>query len=416
MHVAFLNNYLSLRGGSERVMFEEAAMLRRRGHQVSFFSRRGPKDIVHEHAEFYLPNVVIEELRGWAKVRRAFQVVYNPAMGRAFQTYLRAVRPQVLHAHNVYGGLTTAVLDVARAEGLPVVLTVHDYKLVCPSYRALAHGQVCTACQGGRFHHCVLRRCRKDSLVASLVYTAETCFTTWGGKYDPVRHFLCPSRFMRATLLANGFAPERVLYFPNAIETDGIVPAPGQGDYVLYSGRLSPEKGLLTLLQAMVGLPLPLRIAGDGPLRAELEAFADRHGLRDRVTFTGHLAGPDLARQYRDAAFVVLPAEWHENAPVAVLEAFAHGKSVVGSDLGGIPELVEDGRTGRLFPAGDAAALRERLAATWNDRAARGDMGAAGRRRVVAEFSAERHADALLELYDQILRNPAPPRRATPAH
>ena len=404
MRIAHLNNYLSMRGGSEHVMFEEAAMLRRRGHEVCFFSRRGPKDVEHEHAEFYLPNVVIEELHGWAKARRAFQVVYNPAMGRAFRSFLRAVRPQVLHAHNIYGGLTTAVLDVARAEGLPVVLTVHDYKLVCPSYRALARGRPCTACQGGRFHHCVLRRCHKDSLVASLVYTAETCFTIWGRKYAPVSHFLCPSRFMRDVLLANGYAPERVLYLPNAIDADAIAPSPGQGEYILYAGRLSPEKGLPTLLQAMIGLPLPLRIAGDGPQRAELEGFVESHGLRDRVTFTGHLAGPHLARQYREAAFVVLPAEWFENAPIAVLEAFAHGKPVVGSNLGGIPELVEESRTGRLFPAGDAAALRECLAATWNDRAARTDMGAAARRRVVSEFSAERHVDTLLQLYDRILR------------
>mgnify|MGYP003584120504 CR=1 FL=1 len=409
MRVAYLNNYLSLRGGSERVMFDEAALLRRRGHDVSFFSRRGPKDIEHEHAGFYLPNVVIEELHGWAKARRAFQVVYNPAMGRAFRKFLRAVRPQVLHAHNIYGGLTTAVLDVARAEGLPTVLTAHDYKLVCPSYRALARGKPCAACQGGRFYRCVLRRCHKDSLVASLVYAAETYFTIWGRKYAPVSHFLCPSRFMRDVLLANGYAPERVLYLPNAIDAAAIEPTPGQGDYVLYSGRLSPEKGLPTLLRAMVGLPLPLRIAGDGPLRAELERFVDGHGLRDRVTFTGHLAGPDLARQYREAAFVALPSEWYENAPVAALEAFAHGKPVVGSNLGGIPELVENGRTGRLFPAGDADALRECLAATWNDRAARGEMGAAARRRVVAEFSAERHAEALLELYGRILRKTSGP-------
>ena len=214
---------------------------------------------------------------------------------------------------------------------------------------------------------------------------------------------------MRDVLLANGYAPERVLYLPNAIDAAAIEPTPGQGDYVLYSGRLSPEKGLPTLLRAMVGLPLPLRIAGDGPLRAELERFVDGHGLRDRVTFTGHLAGPDLARQYREAAFVALPSEWYENAPVAALEAFAHGKPVVGSNLGGIPELVENGRTGRLFPAGDADALRECLAATWNDRAARGEMGAAARRRVVAEFSAERHAEALLELYGRILRKTSGP-------
>ena len=391
-----------MRGGSERVMFEEAAMMRKRGHEVCFFSRRGPKDVEREHADFYLPNVVIEELHGWAKARRAFQVVYNPAMGRAFRKFIRAVRPQVLHAHNIYGGLTTAVLDVGRAEGLPTVLSVHDYKLVCPSYRALARGQPCSACQGGRFHHCVLRRCHKDSLIASLVYTAETCFTIWCRKYAPVSHFLCPSRFMRDVLLANGFAPERVLYLPNAIDSSAIEPSPGIGDYVLYSGRLSQEKGIQTLLRAMIGLPLPLRIAGDGPLRPVLERFVDRNGLRDRVAFCGHLTGTDLARLYRDSAFVVLPSEWHENAPIAALEAFAHGKPVVGSNLGGIPELVQDGVTGRLFPAGDAEALRECLAATWNDRSTRKAMGVAARDRVVADFSAERHSESLLEIYGRI--------------
>ena len=410
MRITFLNNYLSMRGGSERVMFEEAAMLRGRGHTVSFFSRRGPKDVEHEHAAFYLPNVVIEELHGWAKARRACQVVYNPAMGRAFRKFLLAVRPDVLHAHNIYGGLTTAVLDVAREQHLPVVLTVHDYKLVCPSYRALAHGRVCTACRGGRFYHCILKRCHKDSLIASLVYTTETCFTTWGRKYAPVRYFICPSRFMQQTLQANGFDPRRLVYLPNAIDATTISPAPGQGSYALYAGRLSPEKGLLTLLQAMRNLDLPLRIVGDGPQRGELLKFVEDHRLQDRVIFTGHLGGEDLARQYRNAAFFVLPAEWHENAPMSVLEAFAYGKPVLGSDLGGIPELVEPGRTGRLFPAGDAAALQDGLAALWRDRAAWGELGSAGRRRIAEEFSVARHAEALLALYDRGLRenNPLP--------
>ena len=213
---------------------------------------------------------------------------------------------------------------------------------------------------------------------------------------------------MRDVLLANGFAPERVLYLPNAIDSSAIEPSPGIGDYVLYSGRLSQEKGIQTLLRAMIGLPLPLRIAGDGPLRPVLERFVDRNGLRDRVAFCGHLTGNDLSRLYREAAFVVLPSEWHENAPIAVLEAYAHGKPVVGSNLGGIPELVQNGITGHLFPAGDAEALRECMAATWNDRAARKAMGDAARNRVVADFSAERHSESLLEIYDRI-RLGAPP-------
>ena len=404
MNLCYLNNYLSMRGGSERVMFEEADIMRRRGHTVSFFSRRGPKDVEHTHSDYYLPNIVLEELRGWAKARRAFEIIYNPGMGRAFRRFLQVVQPDLLHAHNIYGGLTTAVLDVAKEAGLPVVLSVHDYKLVCPSYRAMARNEVCTACAGGRFYHCVLKRCHKNSLIASAVYTAETYFTAWGGKYDPVRFFICPSQFMRQTLLRNGFDMERVLYIPNAIDVTGVRPATGGGSFVLYTGRLSPEKGLHTLLRAMQGLDLPLRIAGEGPLRAELEAEAIRLQVRDRVIFTGYLTADALAQQYQEAAFLVVPSEWHENASMSVLEAFAHGKPVIGSALGGNPEMIEDGRTGWLFPAGDANALRDRMDRLWRDRSSWGDLGRAARQRVEDVYSPDRHAEALLDVYYQLSR------------
>ena len=285
-----------------------------------------------------------------------------------------------------------------------MVLTAHDYKLVCPSYLATHRGRPCRDCAGGRFYRCLLRRCHKSSLAPSALYTAEAYLANWGRKYAVARRILCVSRFMRRELLANGFAPERLVYLPNPVDTASVTPAIGEGSHALYAGRLSHEKGLRTLLEAMQGLEIPLRIVGDGPLRAALEAEAERRGLGGRVTFAGYRSGADLSEEYRQAAFLVLPSEWFENAPMAVLEAFAHGKPVVGADIGGIPELVEPGRTGLLFPPGDAGALRRTMEDLWANRPSWGDLGSAARRRAETDFAPEHHVRALRQAYAEACR------------
>jgi glycosyltransferase involved in cell wall biosynthesis len=401
--ICLLNNHLYLRGGAERVLFEEAELLRQNGHEVLFFGCRGPADLVTEHARYYPPTVPIDGLRGLEKWSHSPKVVYNRAHGRAFRRFLGETKPQLIHAHNIYGALTSAVLDTAKDAGIPVLLTVHDYKLVCPSYLALDHGRVCKACTGGRFHHCLLKRCHKSNLAASAVYTAEAYLTKLGRKYDVVRHLLSPSRYMRQTLLENGYSPERVLHVPNFVDSSRIQPTPGEGTPALYVGRLSPEKGIPTLLKAIRGLERPLHIVGGGPLRNALEQEAREQGLQDLVRFKGHLSGDALADEYRRAAFVVVPSEWYENAPMVVLEAFAHGKAVVGADIGGIPELVAPDRTGLLFPPGDAEALREAMLRLWKDPESRRAMGQAARGRVEHEFSPETHLQTLERIYEDCL-------------
>lgn len=406
MHICFLNNYLSLRGGSERVMFDEANLLREAGHQVSFFGRRGDHDLEQTHADFYPPAINLLELPWAEKLRHGWQVITNPATARAFNRFLDAVRPQILHAHNIYGGLTTAVLEVARARGLPVVLTAHDYKLVCPSYLALAHSQPCQACDGGCFYQCLRRRCHKSSLLASALYTAEAYWASWGRKYASVQAFLCPSQFMRQRLLDNGFPPDKVQYLPNAVDIEHLQPAYGLGEYALFVGRLSPEKGISTLLRAIEGLPIPLHIVGDGPLREVLAAQVEREGLQAQVTFLGRLTGEKLAAAYRHAAFVVMPSMCYENAPLVALEAYAHGKPLLGSRLGGLPEIIDHEVTGLLFPASDAEALRSCLERLWSEPELWGEWGQAGRRKVESHFSPASHLTALCRIYSSLLPTP----------
>ena len=403
MKICYLNNYYYIRGGAERVMCDEGDLLRKAGHQVSFFSQRHPLNFPCEDAEYYPPYIDPTRLSPLGRLRHAPRIAYNVATYRRLQQFVQAESPQLFHAHNIYGGLTTAVFDLAARYQIPAVMTVHDYKLICPSYLSLNHGHICERCLGGRFYHCLLTRCHKSNLAASLTYCAESYFNRWFKKYATVRYLISPSRFMADRLLANHFAPERVLYMPNAIAADRITPALGGGAYALYTGRLSPEKGLFTLLRAVAPLDLPLGIAGDGPLRPALEAFVDEHHLHERVTFHGYQTGEALQQLYQQAAFCVVPSEWYENAPMTVLEAFAYGKPVIGANIGGIPEMIEHGKTGLLFPAGDVDALRACLETLWRQRATWGEMGAAAREVVLRDFSYERHSEALLEIYRRAL-------------
>jgi glycosyltransferase involved in cell wall biosynthesis len=199
----------------------------------------------------------------------------------------------------------------------------------------------------------------------------------------------------------SGIAAERLRYLPNAIDTRQFSAALGTGTYALYAGRLSPEKGIRTLLQAIEGTDIPLSIAGDGPLRESLEALSADHHLGRQVTFHGYQSGEALHALYRNAAFVVVPSEVYENAPMTVLESFASGKPVVGSRIGGIPEMVEPGRTGMLFPSGNVEALRASLQEMWVNRAQLGDLGQQARALVEKKFSPARHADGLLDIYRQ---------------
>jgi glycosyltransferase involved in cell wall biosynthesis len=399
MHIVMVNNYLYLRGGSERVMFEEVRLLRRRQATVNFFSRRQERNITTEHDALFPEFIDPLALSVTGQLRHIPRIMYDRRTYQLFSRFLHQLNPQLIHSHNIYGGLTSAVCDVARHQGRPMVMTLHDYKLICPAYLMSERKAVCAACHQGAYIHCLAHRCHKGSFASSLIYTLESCLTRWAGKYDAVRYLVCPSQFMREEMIAAGFPAERVIYLPNGIDIGQYEPCYAPGEYVLFVGRLAKEKGAGTLLAAMRDLPIPLAIAGDGPLRGALEAYVQRHAMADRVTFYGHQSGPALTRLYQGAAFLVLPSECFENAPMAILEAFSYGKAAIGARVGGIPELIDHQRTGVLVRPGEVDDLRDAILATWQDRRGRVEMGRAGRERVHARFTLQRHVDDLQALY-----------------
>jgi len=398
MKILLANKFFFRNGGSEVVMFQERDFLIRSGHEVVDFSMHDERNVDSSYSSYFVGR---QDYRGGGKlgkIKAALSLVHSPEAVRKIGALIDETRPDLVHCHNIYHQLTPSIIGAAKSRGVPVVLTLHDYKPVCPAYSRLSQGQPCSDCLDGGYFSVLRKRCAEGSLGKSALLYAEATVQRWMESYEKVDRFLAPSRFMQDSVL-HRFRPDQVELFYNGVDANAI-PVSGRDEgYVLYLGRLSGEKGIETLLCAhdTAGVAWPLVVAGTGPLA---ETFRAQYG---KARFVGHLSGNALAETLSGAAVVVVPSEWYENCPMSVLEAMAYGKPVVGSRMGGIPELVEDGETGLLFDSGDASQLRDCLDSLMVDPVRRRLMGQKARQRVEREFSLQVHNTRLMSLYQRLL-------------
>ncbi len=333
----------------------------------------------------------------------AASLVWNREAAHNLDRLLREVRPDVAHVHNIYHHLSPSILPVLRRHRVPVVMTLHDLRLLCPAIHMLRDGQACERCRGGRFHNAVLGRCVKESRAASLLAAVETAHQRARGLYTGnVRAFLCPSRFYVEKYAQWGFPRAKLRHLPNFVDLDAwrpdALPAAPERDAYIYFGRISREKGLRTLLEAhrlwelghadgsIAEPPLELLIAGSGPCEGNIRSHAALLELHD-AEILGALDPDGLKKALARARFSVMPSIWYENGPMAAFESLAAGVPLVGSDIGGIPELIEPGVTGYVAAPGDASALLTALL-----KATALPDGARGAARAWAEKHADRAA------------------------
>ncbi|MFQ5628465.1 MAG: glycosyltransferase family 4 protein, partial [bacterium] len=283
--------------------------------------------------------------------------------------------------------------------------TCHQYKLVCPSYRLfiMHKNEICEKCVTGRFYNAAFERCHKNSLAASMLVAAEGYIHRLMKIYNLIDIFHVPSHFLGQKLQEGGFSPEKIWHSFYTINLQDYPFHPDAQDYFIYYGRLSEEKGILTLLKAMKQAPeSKLRIAGDGPQRRDLEAFAKRESLQN-VEFLGNKDHKALVPLIQNSKFVVVPSEWYDNSPLVIYESFSMGKPVIASTLGGMPELVDDGENGMHFHAKDVEALANKIRNLWRNPALCVKMGKNARKKAELEFSPETHYDRIMGLYERLL-------------
>lgn len=397
MKVLLANKFFFRNGGSEVVMFQERDSLLSSGNEVVDFSMQDERNSASAFSHYFVGR---QDYRGGGlgKLKSALAFVHSPEAVRKIGALIDATRPDLVHCHNIYHQLTPSIIGAAKARGVPVVLTLHDSKPVCPSYTRLSNGQPCSACLNDSFAPVLKQRCAEDSLGKSALLYAEAVVQRWLGNYEKVDRFIAPSRFMRDSVL-HRFRPEQVALLYNGVDLASITGSGRDEGYVLYLGRLSQEKGIKALLRAHADAngAWPLVVAGTGPLEEELKR------KYPAAKFPGHLAGAALQEIVACASAVVAPSECFENCPMSVLEAMAYGKPVVGSRMGGIPELVDDGVTGRLFDTGNVDQLRKQLDELMATPELRWAMGRQARTRVESEFTLEKHNAGLMAIYQSLL-------------
>ncbi len=406
LKILHVNKFLYRRGGAEAYMLDVAELQRQDGHEPTFFAMDHPENLPSSNEAWFSPLMELDppSRDPVRRLRDAGRILYSKPARSGIEAVLDKTRPDVVHLHNIYHQLSPSILRPIADRSIPAVMTLHDYKLACPTYRFLADGEICEACLGGRFQNAVKRRCNQGSLLGSGLLAVETALHRATGAYDPVDVFICPSQFMADKMRAAGVFPDRLAHLNHFVDVVRTQPAEAPGEGVLYAGRLSGEKGVDTLIDAVGAADgWNVRVAGDGPDRSALE---DQAALvaPGRVSFLGRLDAPTLQREIRSAAAVALPARWYENQPMIVLESFASGRPVVASDLGGLPELIEPGVNGDLVPANDAVALAEALDALVGNPAHAHAMGVAARSDAERRFSAEVHLRGLEAMYERAMQ------------
>jgi glycosyltransferase involved in cell wall biosynthesis len=399
-----INNYFYRRGGAESVFLDQIDLFAAAGWDVVPFAMEHPDNLPSPWSDYFVSEIEYGRINGpITKARQAAKIIFSLEARRKIRALIARVQPSVAHAHNVYHHISPSIFDVLKAEGVPVVMTAHDLKLACPAYKMLSHGEVCERCRGGRIHNLLLRRCVKDSAVVSgLVFLETLVHRSFGLYRDTLDCLIAPSRFYRDKLVEWGWDASRIAYIPNFVDAEQFTPWCNEGNYFVDAGRLAPEKGLGTLIRAAALAHQRLVLVGAGPEEAALRQLAFE--LDADIVFAGHMAKPELKQLIGESRALVLASEWYENAPISVLEAYALGRPVIGTRIGGIPELIVHNKTGVLVAPGNVGMLAEALASMAKlPRTARNRLGAAGRDWVLREFSPEKYRDRTMALYETVV-------------
>ena len=405
MKILFVNKFYYLRGGAERSFFESSLILEARGHRVIPFSMQDERNEPTPYARYFVDNVEFNRDHSLReKIEIIPRVIYFSQDRRKLEQLLRKEHVDVAHLHNIAHQLSPSILDSFKKFGIPVVQTMHDYKLICPTYMMLAKEQVCQRCLGGHYYHAALQKCNKDSFSASLLNMVEMYIHRGLNLYERgIDLFIAPSRFLRQKLIEDGIGDTPIFYLPNFIDTKEYIPQYGGQNYCVYFGRLASNKGVMTLIRAMRGLGnLNLRIVGEGLQRQALQDLVRQEKLNN-VEFLGYLSGGNLKDVIKNSLFVVVPSEWYENCPFSILESFALGKAVIGSEIGGIPELIVPGKDGLLFKPGDVDDLRVKMQSLASDPERTVKMGMNAREKAERKYGVDAHYKMLMAAYEEVL-------------
>lgn len=409
MRILYCNKYNYPFSGTEVYLFEAMELMRSRGHETALFSMQDSRGGETPYDRYFVRPIDFKTSGAvWQKTKQAARAIYSIEARKKIRAMIRKFRPDVAHVRNIYHHLSPSILWELKAQGVPVLYHVNDFKLLCPSYNLVSNGRACEACNGGAFWHAMAGDCY-PGLGARMALTAEAYAHRWLGTYRKcVELFLAPSEFVRQKFVEHGWDASRFEVLPHfqEVSPQPVSRIPEHG-LILYFGRLSAEKGISDLLRAVQRLPhLRFVVAGDGPERDRLQNLAGELELRN-VQFVGHVDKAERDRLIAESRFTVMPSHAYETFGKTILESYALGRAVIASDTGSRRELVRAGETGLLYQCGDVKQLARSIQMLASQPELAERIGRAGRELVLRKYTAEEHYQKLVQLYEDLVAQKA---------
>ena len=389
LSILIAHNYYRERGGEDVVFETEAGLLEQHGHRV-------------ERLTFHNDEIP-DRLSALGRVRLAGRTLWSPESRRQFRLLLSNPKPDIVHFHNTFPLISPSAHAACREAGVPVVQTLHNYRLLCPSATFFRNGRPCEDCLGRTAPwpavlHACYRNSRSQTVVTAAMLTAHRLRGTWARGVDV---YIALTEFSRRKFVEGGLPADKIALKPNFVHPD---PGIGlhDGDFFLFVSRLDPNKGVETLLRAwqLLERPPPLLIPNDGPLTEAVRRAAE---LSPAIDYQGRVERNSMLALMHKARALILPSEWYESFPATIVEAFAHSLPVIASRLGAMPEIIEDGRTGLHFEPGDPADLATKVQWAWTHPEEMERMGREARREYETKYSAEQNYERLMQVYERAM-------------
>lgn len=388
MKILLCHNFYRSKGGEDRCVELLSDLLTAKGHAVHPFFRHS------RAAESY----------GWPRrFAMPFEMVYSLKSRSVIRSMVEADPPGLAYIHNLYPFISPSILSAIKAYKIPTILTMHAYKPLCTNGLFFTRGRLCEKCGDGNFIHAVVNNCRND-YVESAVYATAFTLHRWLKLIEPhVDIFITPSEFLKGKLIRYGYPENKLAVIPNFVSLkESPTSKRPANDYAVYFGRLSREKGVMTLLAAAKLSPaIEFVLAGDGPMRPEISKILEANPIKN-IRLAGYQSGDDLWSLVSGAKFSIVPSESYETFPYSAIESLALGKPVVASRIGGLPEIIDDGVNGFLFNPGDPVDLAQKIKELWSDPERIREFGLNGERKAKSHFSAERFYERLSGLFQRL--------------
>lgn len=366
MKILLVNKFHWPKGGSEKYYFELGQLLKEHGHEIAYFSMKNEKNISTGDKEYFVEEI---DLNTGSKLK-ALDIIYSKNNYKKMIEAIEEFKPDIVHVNNFQRQLSASIIKAANDKKIPVVFTAHDVQAICPGITMMDNDKnVCELCMKGKYMNCVKKSCNKGSKAKSFIGALEGYYYRIKKIYnEKIAYIITPSEFYRTKFLEDGTNPKHVEAIHNFIIASDYDVKTEVGDYALYFGRLSKEKGINNLIEAFAKCDEgKLYIAGEGPEKEKIEQFIKDNKLTKRVKLLGFLNKEQMTEQVRKARFIVVPSIWYENCPYSVMETLATGKPVIGANIAGIPELVINNENGFTYKYDDVNELTEKLNILFKD-------------------------------------------------